>query len=171
MLDQLVKLVEQNAGDAIVRNSAIPDQFNNAAIQEVASSIFNTLQGQVAQGNMQQVVSMFQGGMSQSALASNPMVTQMISNVAANFASRFGVSSSQAYSIVSNLVPTVINQFVQRTNNPLDNSFDLSNMMRTMSGNSNLDVTSIIGQLANGNSQSNPLGILGSLVGKLFGNR
>ena len=32
MLEQLVKLVEQNAGDAIVRNQAIPNQFN-AAIQ------------------------------------------------------------------------------------------------------------------------------------------
>jgi len=171
MMDQLVKLVEQNAGDAIIRNTAIPDQFNNAAIQEVASSIFNTLQGQVAQGNMQQVISMFQSGMSQNAMASNPMITQMISNVAATFASKFGISSSQAYSIVSNLLPTVMNQFVQRTNNPLDNSFELSSMMKTMSGNSNLDVTSIVNQLASGNSQSGSLGILRSLVGKLFGNR
>ena len=171
MLDQLVKLVEQNAGDAIVRNSAIPDQFNNAAIQEVASSIFNTLQTQVAQGNMQQVVSMFQSGVNQNSLTNNPMVTQMISNVAATFASKFGVSSSQAYSIVSNLLPTVLNQFVQKTNNPLDNSFELSSMMRTMSGNGNLDVGSLVGQLTSGNSQSSPLGILGSLVGKLFGNR
>jgi len=171
MLDQLVKLVEQNAGDTIIRNTAIPDQFNNAAIQEVASSIFNTLQGQVAQGNMQQVISMFQSGMSQNAMASNPMITQMISNVATTFASKFGISSSQAYSIVSNLLPTVMNQFVQRTNNPLDNSFELSSMMKTMSGNSNLDVTSIVNQLASGNSQSGSLGILRSLVGKLFGNR
>ena len=35
MLDQLVKLVEQNAGKAIVQNDAIPNKFNNEAIQEV----------------------------------------------------------------------------------------------------------------------------------------
>lgn len=169
MLDQLVKLVEQNAGDAIVKNKAIPDQFNNAAIQEVAGSIFNTLKGQVSQGNMQQVVSMFQGGTNQSSLASNPMVTQMVSTVAASFASKFGVSSSQAQSIVSSLLPTVLNQFVKKTNDPKDNSFDLSSMMKTMSGNNNLDVASIIGQLAGGNTQSNPLGALGGLAGKLFG--
>jgi len=82
MLDQLVKLVEQNAGKAIVQNNAIPNQFNNAAIQEVAGGIMNTLKGQVGQGNLQQVASMFQGGASQSSLASNPMVKQMIASIA-----------------------------------------------------------------------------------------
>lgn len=171
MLDQLVKLVEQNAGTAIVQNNAIPNQFNNAAIQEVAGGIFNALKGQVSQGNMNQVISMFQGGASQSSLASNPMVKQMIASVAGNFATKFGVSSAQAQSIVSNLLPVVMNQFVKKTNDPQDKTFDLTNMMRGMSGNNNLDVTSIIGQLAGGNSKSNPLGALGGLAGKLFGKK
>jgi hypothetical protein len=169
MLDQLIKLVEQNAGESIIRNQAIPNQFNNAAIQEVAGSIFNTMQGQVAQGNMQQVASMFQGGGGQSNLVNNPMVKQMINSVAANFASKFGVSSAQAQSIVSGLLPMVMDQFINNTNDPKDNSFDLTSMMKTMSGNSNLDVSSILGQLGGSNSGSNPLGELGSIAGKLFG--
>jgi Bacterial protein of unknown function (DUF937) len=171
MLDQLIKLVEQNAGDAIVKNPAIPNQFNNAAIQEVAGSILNTLKGQVAQGNMQQVVSMFQGGASQSALANNPLVNQMISSVAANFASKFGISPSQAQSIISSLLPTVMNQVISKTNDPKDNSFDLTNMVKTMSGNNNIDVASIVGQLAGGDAKSNPLGALGGLAGKFFGKK
>jgi hypothetical protein len=172
MLDQLVKLVEQNAGKAIVQNDAIPNQFNNAAIQEVAGGIFNAMKGQVAQGNLQQVVSMFQGGGNQSNFANNPMVKQMIASVAGNFASKFGVSSAQAQSIVAGLLPTVMNQFVKKTNDPKDSSFDLTNMMRSMSGNNSLDVGSIIGSLAGGgNSKSNPLGALGGLAGKLFGKK
>jgi hypothetical protein len=171
MLDQLIKLVEQNSGDAIVKNPVIPNQFNNAAIQEVAGSIFNTLKGQVAQGNMQQVVSMFKGGASQSSLANNPMVNQMISSVAANFASKFGISSSQAQSIVSSLLPAVMNQVISKTNDPKDNSFDLTNMVKTMSGNNNIDVASIVGQLAGGDAKSNPLGALGGLAGKFFGKK
>ncbi len=170
MLDQLVKLVEQNAGDAIVKNQAIPNQFNNAAIQEVAGSIFNTLKGQAAQGNLQQVASMLQGGGS-SNLASNPMVKQMITSVAGNFAAKFGVSSAQAQSIVAGLLPTVMNQLVKKTNDPKDNSFDLTNIMKSVSGNNNLDVASILGQVAGGNSKSNPLGALGGLAGKLFGKK
>ncbi|HNV30236.1 MAG TPA: DUF937 domain-containing protein [Cyclobacteriaceae bacterium] len=171
MLDQLVKLVEQNAGDAIIKNQAIPNQFNNAAIQEVAGSIFNTLKSQAAQGNLQQVAAMFQGGTSQSNLANNPMVKQMIASVAGNFAAKFGVSSAQAQSIVAGLLPTVMNQLVKKTNDPKDNSFDLTDVMKSVSGNNNLDVTSIIGQLAGGNAKSNPLGALGGLAGKFFGKK
>ncbi len=171
MLDQLVKLVEQNAGDAIVKNQAIPNQFNNAAIQEVAGSIFNTFKGQAAQGNLQQVASMLQGGASQSSLTSNPMVKQMIASVAGNFAAKFGVSSSQAQSIVAGLLPTVMNQLVKKTNDPKDNSFDLTNIMKSVSGNNNLDVASILGQVAGGSAKSNPLGALGGLASKFFGKK
>lgn len=169
MLDQLVKLVEQNAGEAIIKNQAIPNQFNNAAIQEVAGSIFSTLQGQVKQGNMQQVISMFQNGSSSGNLLNNPMVKQMITSIAGNFASKFGVSSSQAQTIVSSLLPTVMNQFINKTNDPKDNSFDLTNMMRNMSGNNNLDVGSILSQLAGDKSGKNPLGNALGGLGKLFG--
>ena len=95
-------------------------------------------------------------------------MNQMISSVAANFASKFGVSSAQAQSIVSSLLPTVMNQFIKKTNDPKDNSFDLTSMMKTMSGNNNLDVASIVGQLAGGNSNSNPLGAPGKFGRKVF---
>lgn len=171
MLDQLTKLVEQHAGDAIVKNSAIPNQFNNAAISEVSGSIFNALKGQVSQGNMQQVVSMFQGGASTSSLANNPMIKQIIASVAGTFASKFGVSNAQAQSIVAGLIPTVMNQFVNKTNDPKDNSFDLTDMMKSMSGNNNLDLGSLLGSVTGGNSKSNPLGALGGLAGKFFGKK
>ncbi|MBL7873529.1 MAG: hypothetical protein JNM78_18060 [Cyclobacteriaceae bacterium] len=169
MLDQLTKLVEQLAGDAIVKNGAIPDQFKNEAIQEVSGSIFNSLKGQVSQGNIPQVVSMFQGGASTSSLTSNPIVKQIISSVAGTFASKFGMQSAQAQSIVSSLVPTVMSQLISKTNDEKDNSFDLTDMMKSMSGNSSLDLGSLMGSVTGDSSTSNSLGDLGGLAGKLFG--
>lgn len=169
MIDQLIKLVEQNAGDAIVKNKAIPNQFNNAAIEEVAQQIFSGMKGQVSQGNMQQVAAMFQGG-NTSSLANNPMVTQIISNIAANFGSKFGVSPQVAQSIASSLIPQVLNQFVNKTNDPKDKDFDLQDMMRGFSGNSNLNINDILGQLSGGSS-SQGLGGVGDVLGKLFGGR
>ena len=170
MLDQLIKLVEKNAGDAIINNQAVPNQHNNAAIQEVASQIFSSLKGQVSQGNLQQVVSLFQGSNVQQALTSNPMVTQMISTIAANFASKFGVSPTAAKSIVQGLVPAVMNQLVSKTNNPNDQDFDLTDMMRNMSGNNKLDVGSILGQLSGGKS-NNPMGGIGDMLGGFLGKK
>jgi len=166
MLDQLIKLVEQNAGDAIVKNKAIPDQFNNAAIKDVAEKILGGLQGQVSQGNMQQVASMFTGGKA-GALANNPMVTQIVSNIAASLGSKFGVSPQVAQSIAGALIPQVMNQFVNKTNDPNDRDFDLQDMMRGFSGNSNLNVTDILGQVMGGSSGKGKVDV-GDVLGKFF---
>jgi hypothetical protein len=55
MLDQRIKLVEQNAASAIVQNKAIPDQDNQAASKTGAEQIFNGLKNQVASGNVRAV--------------------------------------------------------------------------------------------------------------------
>jgi Bacterial protein of unknown function (DUF937) len=167
MLDQLTKLVEQYAGDAIVKNDAVPNQHNNAAIQDVASQIFNGMKGQVSQGNMQQVVSMFQGQNSNS-FASNPMISGMVSQVAGSLASKFGISPQAAQSIATNLLPQVMNQFVNKTNDPNDRDFDLQDMMRGFSGNSNLDIGDILGKVTNSQGSS---GGLGNVLGNLFGGK
>lgn len=166
MIDQLIKLVQQNAGEAIVNNKAIPDKFNNAAIEEVAQQIFSGLKTQVGQGNMEQVASMFQGS-SASSLAANPMITQMISGIAANLASKFGISPQVAQSIAAGLIPQVMSKFVNKTNDPDDKDFDLQDMLRGFSGNSNLDIGSILGKVTSGSGQGN-LGDIGNVLGKLF---
>jgi hypothetical protein len=44
MLDELINLVKQQAGDAIVNNPAIPNDKNDLAVQEAGSSILGGLQ-------------------------------------------------------------------------------------------------------------------------------
>lgn len=163
MLDQLIKLVEQNAGDTIVRNQAVPDQFNNAAIQDVAQQIFSGMQSQVGAGNFQQVTSMFSGGAA--SLSGNPMVTQIVSGIAGNLASKFGVSPQAAQSIAATLIPQVMNQFVNKTNDPNDSDFDLQNVLQSFGGNS--DLGSLLGKVTGGSS-SQGSGDLGGMLGKIF---
>jgi uncharacterized protein YidB (DUF937 family) len=163
MIDQLIKLVEKNAGDAIVNNQAIPNQFNNDAIQDVAQQILGGLKGQVSSGNYAQVLSMFQG--EKTALASNPLVSQMISNIVGDFATKFGVSRQAAQSAVSSLLPQVLNQLVSKTNDPADNDFDLQDMLRNFSGNKNLNMSDLLGSVV-GNSSSG--GGVGDVLGKIF---
>jgi Bacterial protein of unknown function (DUF937) len=160
MLDQLIKLVEQNAGSAIIQNKAIPDQHNQAAIKTVAEQIFNGLKGQASQGNVQQLASMFQGG---TPSASNPIVKQLISSAAGALASKYGVSSQVAQSMASSLLPTVMSQLVKKTNDPKDNSFDLGGIMKSVTGNNSFDLGSVLGGKAGGGGLG---GMLGGLLGK-----
>ena len=164
MIDQLTKLVEQHAREAIVQNKAVPDQFNSSAIQEVAQQIFGGLQNQVGQGNVQEVTAMFNG--SAGSLAGNPMVAQMITNIAGSLASKFGVSPQAAQSIAGDLIPQVMNQFINKTNDPNDSDFDLQNMMRSFSG-SGLDIGDVLGKVTGGSS-SQGSGDLGGMLGKIF---
>ncbi len=165
MLDQLIKLVEQNAGDAIIKNKAIPDQQNSAAIQMVAKQIFTALQNQASQGNLTQIAGLFQGGSKN--LASNPIVSQLVASVASSVATKFGISQQAAQGMASSLLPTVMNQLVTKTNDPKDSSFDLTSIMKGVSGNNNLDVSSILNQVAGGKQGS--LGGLGNMLGGMFG--
>lgn len=160
MIDQLMKLVQQNAGDAIVNNNAIPNQFNGAAIESVAQQIFSGLQNGASKGDVQQVASLFNGA-NMSALANNPMVAQMIAKVAGEFAGKFGVSPQAAQSIAGGLIPQVMNQFINKTNDPNDSDFDLQDMLRGFTGNKGLNVGDLLGQGTGGG--------LGNVLGKILG--
>jgi len=159
MLDQLLKLVEQNAKSSIVENKAIPDQLNNAAIKEVTNQIYNGLKGQVSGGNMQQVISLFQSGIGKTP---SPVMNNIMQTVCENLTSKFNITPEVAKSVASNLVPTVMNQVIRRTNDPKDIDFDLQQMLRGMSGNNQLDISSM---LTNVQKSS----VLGGVLGKLFG--
>lgn len=159
MLNELIKLVEQNAGSAIIDNKAIPDQHNNAAIKLVAEQILSGLKTQASQGNVQQIASLFQSGKA----ASNPLVNQLVSSAATAVASKFGISPQAAQSIAASLLPTVMNQLVKKTNDPNDNSFDLGGVMKSVTGNNSFDIGSMLG--------GKTAGGIGDMLGGMFGKK
>lgn len=159
MLDQLVNLVRQNAQEAIVKNPAVPNESNDDAIKDVAVQIFEGLKGRASQGNMQDLLGMFQGG--QSAVQGNPLTSSLVSNITSNLAAKFGISPQVASGIASTLIPMVMKQFVDKTNDPNDKDFDLQDVVKSVTGNSN--VGDILSQFAGGKQ-----GSAGSVLGSLF---
>ena len=97
------------------------------------------------------------------------MVGQIISNIAANFASRFGVSQQTARTIAMSLIPSVMGQFVNKTNDPNDRDFDLQDMLRGLTGNNKLDLNDVVGGLAGSSSQGG--GSLGNVLGNILRGR
>jgi hypothetical protein len=131
MFENLLNLVKENAGDAIINNPAIPNEHNNAAIETTSNSIMNTLKQQASGGNMTQLMSMFQGGAPN---ASNPVVNNVSSNVTNDLMSKFGLDKGAASGIASKLIPQVMSKFVSKTNDPNDSSFDLNGIMKSIGG-------------------------------------
>jgi hypothetical protein len=130
MLEQLINLVKEHAGDAIVNNPAIPNEKNNDAISETANGIMNSLKGQFSGGNMEAITGFFNGGNIQN----NPLVGQITQAVSSQIAQKFGLDASAANNVVSSMIPKVMEQFVSKTNDPNDSSFDLNSIVQNLSG-------------------------------------
>ncbi|HLP11224.1 MAG TPA: hypothetical protein VK177_04770 [Flavobacteriales bacterium] len=125
MFDQLLKLVEEHAGDAIVNNKSIPNEKNNDAMKETANSIINSLKKQQkSAGSGSDLASMFSGGDTSS-------LTKMVEgNVVGDLMKNFGVDNKIAGDMVGKMLPGIMQKFVSKTNDPNDSSFDLGDIMK-----------------------------------------
>ena len=125
MFEQLLSLVKENAGDAIVNNPAIPNEHNDAAINTAATGIMDHLKTAMSSGGVDGITNLFKGGN----VAGNPMVGNISNGVAQNLMSKFGIDSNQAGGIVQSLIPVVMSKFVNKTNDPNDKSFDMQGII------------------------------------------
>ncbi len=148
MLKNLIELIKENAGEAIINNPAIPNEKNNAVIETAAGALFKALKGTAKTGGVNSIKDLFQEG---SDVNSNPVVTNISTNVAGELMKKFGLNKGAASSIVTMLIPIVLSKLIKKTNDPKDNSINLEN---------------IIGSLVGGKSG---LGGLGSILGSLKG--
>ncbi|MES2566153.1 MAG: DUF937 domain-containing protein [Bacteroidota bacterium] len=127
MFDNLLKLVKDHAGDAIINNPAIPNEKNDAAIETTTNSIVDTLKAQASAGNVSSLTNLLKGKSTEAPLASS-----IQSKVVDNLMKKFGIDNTQASQIASTLVPKVMESFVKKTNDPNDKSFELSDVMSSL---------------------------------------
>ncbi len=132
MLENILNLVQQFAGDSIINNPAIPNEKNHEAIAVASDSITGGLSGLLSQGGMKEVLRMFSG---QDIGSNNQGVTQQISNgLTQNLMDKLGLDNNAAGSIAGSLIPQVLKNLVQRTNDPNDSSFDIQGLFNSLSG-------------------------------------
>jgi hypothetical protein len=158
MLDQLLQLVKEHAGEPIINNPAIPNELNEQAIATTSSSIFSSIQGAVAGGGLAGIMDLVKDGGS-----------GIQGNVATSLAEKFGIDASQASSIAGSIVPSVIAGIQQKIGS---GGFDIQSILANLtSGGGNLG--DVLGNLtssldANKDGKTD-LGDLGGLADGLKG--
>lgn len=130
MFDNLLNLVKEHAGDAIVNNPAIPNEKNDEAIHSTTTSIVDTLKAQMSSGNLSALTDMFKGGN----VNASPVASSVQNNVVADLMKKFGIDNAQASGIASSLIPKVMESFTKKTNDPNDSSFDMTSIMSSLGG-------------------------------------
>jgi len=125
MLDQLMNIIKQHGQQAVVENSAVPNEHNEVVMQEAGSSIFGSLQQMVSGGKMDQLTNLFQG-------KDNNAVNGLSENFAGNIAQKFGINAETAKNIAGGLIPQVLNSLKNKANDPNDKSIDLQSILGSL---------------------------------------
>ena len=184
MFEQLTQLVQQYGGNAVVNNTAIPNEHNEAVISETSTSIFAGLQKIASEGGGEQLAGLFNG--SSPIDSSNPVVQQITQQLTGSLGEKFGLSSADSSGVASSMIPQILNSLVNKAKDPDDSSFQITDIISSISGNSGqasniMDTISKYG-MQFGLDQNNDgkvdiadaaaltkSGGLGGLLGKLFG--
>lgn len=168
MLENLEQLVRDNAQDAIVNNSAVPNEQNEAAIQAASSSIFDTLKEQLSSGNAASIADIFNKG---EASENSPVVQQATSSLTDKLAG-FGINAETAKSIGASIIPVILGKLANKTNDPNDSSFNIQDVLGKLAGGSDgkFDLTDVIGMFnGGGQAQTNSQPTEGGMLDKLKG--
>jgi hypothetical protein len=134
MFEQLTQLVQQYGGNAVVNNAAVPNEHNEAVISETGNSIFAGLQKIASEGGGEQLANLFNGN---SAIdSSNPVVQQITQQLSGSLGQKFGLSSDASTGVAAGMIPQILSSLVNKAKDPNDNSFQISDIISSISGNS-----------------------------------
>ncbi|KIA86335.1 DUF937 domain-containing protein [Flavobacterium sp. AED] len=186
MFEQLTQLAQQFGVESVVKNNAIPNEHNEAVMTEASSSIISGLQKIVSEGGADQLAGLFQGNNAQD--SSNPVVQKLTEQLTGSLGEKFGINNETASGVAGSLIPQILSSLVNKAKDPNDSSFQISDIIGAISGNSGqntgiMEAISKYGgqfgldQNADGkvdisdamSAVTQKGGGLGSILGKLFG--
>lgn len=185
MFEQLTQLVQKFGNEAVVKNDAVPNEQNEAVMEEAGGSLLSGLQDMVAGGNFSDIAGMLSGKTPID--MNNPLVASLASKVTGDLGAKFGLSQDAAGGVAEGLIPKVLGGLVNKANDTNDSSFQISDLVGAISGGSGnaglMDAVSKYGgqfgldQNADGKvdmgdamaAVTKNSGGLGGILGKLFG--
>ena len=159
MLEQLMQLISQHGQTAVVNNNEVPNEHNEAVMQEAGSSIFSGLQNAISSGGLSSVTSLFNSG-NLSNVTSNPVVQNIIQQLTGNLSNKFNLSPAAAQNVSNSLVPNVLNNLANKAIDPNDSSIDTQGILGSLTGGGNFQ--DMIGKFTQSGSGG---GIMDSLSG------
>lgn len=149
MLQNLEQLVRDHSEEAIFKNTAVPNEQNELAVQAASSSIFDTLKEQLASGNLSEIANIFnQVGAS----TSSPVVQQATSSLTDKL-SGLGINAETAKSIGASIIPVILSKLANKTNDPNDSSFNIQDVLGKLAGGDDgkFDLTDVMGMFTGSN--------------------
>ena len=142
MLKELLDLVRGNAQESVINNPEIPNEKNEEVVAEATNTIASGFRNIVAGGGVQSLMSLFSGGgADKKGLLGNPIVSMMMGHFAGKLMNKFGLNNSQANNLSGSLIPGVLGNLINKTNDPNDSGFSLEKLLGSITGQSSSATT------------------------------
>jgi hypothetical protein len=131
MFDQLMQMIQQQGQQAVVENKEVPDEHNEAVMNEAQHSITSGLQGLAATGDLNQLM---ESSPHPEALAGNPAVQNISDNFMGNIMAKFGISKEAAAGIAGSLIPSILGKVMGGNKQGAGGGFDLGGLLSSLTG-------------------------------------
>jgi hypothetical protein len=131
MIEKLINLIRENAGELIINNQAIKNEYKEAVISETSNIIINELKKEVSKGNIIGLSGILK---SHENLLNNKIVSGIITKLSESLSAKFEVNNSDAVHISQNLIPAVITQLISKAKDPNEPSFNVQELLSNLGG-------------------------------------
>ncbi len=177
MLKEIFDLVRGTATETVLNKTQLPSDQNEAVVAEATNTVASGLRNMVAGGGVQNILDLFGSkGKDKKSLLSNPLVLMMIGHFAGKLISKYRMNSNQANNIAGDLIPGVLGNLINKTNDPNDSQFSIDEILASITGGQSKQIVEekggqggglmdILGQLGGGNQGSS--GGLMDIVGRM----
>jgi hypothetical protein len=167
MFEQLMELVRESGQKTVVENPEVPNEHNEAVMQEATTSIQNGMQQIARTGGPGALKTLFQGV--ESGDHNNPQMQQLTNNVSGDLMQKLGLNSGIAKTIAISLIPMVLGKLMGRSRGAEQGSgFSMGNILGSLLGGGSL--ANMIPGMGGGGStqqQSGGGGMLSNMGSKL----
>lgn len=161
MLEELMKMIQQQGQQAVVANPEVPNEHNEAVMQEASSSIMSGMTQMFQQGGPGALKSLFEGV--QSGDSNNPAVQQLSSGFEGNIMEKFGISGGTAKTIAASLIPVVLGKLMNQAKDANGSGFDIGSILGSLTGGN--PAATGAGAPAGGGDMMSTLSSLGASLG------
>lgn len=135
MFEQLMQMIQQSGQQAVVENTEVPNENNDAILNEAQQSITSGLQGLASSG---QLNSLMESGQSAEQVAAHPAVQNISNNFMGSIMEKFGLNKGTAATIAAAIIPMVLSKMMNKGGAAQQGGggFDLGGLLSSLTGGS-----------------------------------
>jgi hypothetical protein len=132
MIDQLMQMIQQSGQQTVVENTEVPNENNDAILNEAQQSITSGLQGLASTGELN---TLMESTNDPQQVAAHPAVQNISNNFMGSIMEKFGISKGTAATIAASIIPMVIGKMMNKGGAQQGGGgFDLGGLLSSLTG-------------------------------------